>query len=30
MYRTKVSYPGLVELMLAKAGSDTAAKLTAY
>ncbi len=29
MYRTKVNYPGLVELMLAKAGTDTAAKLTA-
>ena len=29
MYRTKVNYPGLVELMLAKAGTDTASKLTA-
>lgn len=29
MYQTKVAYPGLVELMLAKAGNDTAAKLTA-
>ncbi len=29
MYETKVAYPGLVELMLAKAGNDTAAKLTA-
>ena len=29
MYKTKVNYPGLVELMLAKAGTDTAAKLTA-
>ena len=29
MYKTKVNYPGLVEIMLAKAGADTAAKLTA-
>ena len=29
MFSTKVHFPGLVELMLAKAGSDTAAKLTA-
>ena len=29
MYQTKVAFPGLVELMLAKAGNDTAAKLTA-
>ena len=29
MYQTKVAYPGLVELMLAKAGNDAAAKLTA-
>ncbi len=29
MYKTKVAYPGLVELMLAKAGGDTLAKLTA-
>ena len=29
MYLTKVNFPGLVELMLAKAGSDTASKLTA-
>jgi putative heme-binding domain-containing protein len=29
MYQTKVAFPGLVELMLAKAGRDTAAKLTA-
>ena len=29
MYKTKVNFPGLVELMLAKAGTDTAAKLTA-
>ncbi|MDB6173684.1 MAG: putative heme-binding protein [Chthoniobacteraceae bacterium] len=29
MYRTKVNFPGLVELMLAKAGSDSASKLTA-
>jgi putative heme-binding domain-containing protein len=29
MYQTKVNYPGLVELMLAKAGTDTAARLTA-
>jgi putative heme-binding domain-containing protein len=29
MYLTKVSYPGLIELMLTKAGSDTPAKLTA-
>jgi len=29
MYATKVAYPGLVELMLAKAGNDTPAKLTA-
>ncbi len=29
MYQTKVNFPGLVELMLAKAGSDTPAKLTA-
>jgi putative heme-binding domain-containing protein len=29
MYLTKVNYPGLVELMLTKAGSDTSAKLTA-
>jgi len=29
MYQTKVAFPGLVELMLAKAGSDTPAKLTA-
>jgi putative heme-binding domain-containing protein len=29
MYVTKVNYPGLIELMLAKAGSDTNAKLTA-
>jgi putative heme-binding domain-containing protein len=29
MYRMKVNFPGLIELMLAKAGSDTAAKLTA-
>jgi putative heme-binding domain-containing protein len=29
MYLTKVNYPGLVELMLAKAGNDTTAKLTA-
>ena len=29
MFLTKVNFSGLVELMLAKAGSDTAAKLTA-
>ncbi|MEO7317392.1 MAG: c-type cytochrome [Chthoniobacteraceae bacterium] len=29
MYLTKVNFPGLVELMLSKAGSDSAAKLTA-
>jgi putative heme-binding domain-containing protein len=29
MYQCKVAFPGLVELMLAKAGSDTPAKLTA-
>lgn len=29
MYQCKVNYPGLVELMLAKAGNDTPAKLTA-
>ncbi|MEQ1851837.1 MAG: c-type cytochrome [Chthoniobacteraceae bacterium] len=29
MYQTKVNFPGLVELMLAKAGSDTPAKLEA-
>ncbi len=29
MYVCKVAYPGLVELMLAKAGSDTVAKLNA-
>ncbi len=29
MYRTKVSFPGLIELMLANAGADTASKLTA-
>ena len=29
MYLTKVNFPGLVELMLAKAGSDSTAKLTA-
>ena len=29
MYLTKVNYPGLIELMLAKAGNDTAARLTA-
>ena len=29
MYLTKVNYPGLIELMLAKAGSDTAARLIA-
>jgi putative heme-binding domain-containing protein len=29
MYLTKVNYPGLIELMLAKAGNDTNAKLTA-
>jgi putative heme-binding domain-containing protein len=29
MYRTKVNFPGLIELMLTKSGSDTAAKLTA-
>jgi len=29
MYTCKVAYPGLVELMLAKAGNDAAAKLTA-
>ena len=29
MYKTKVNFPGLVEIMLAKAGTDTAAKLTA-
>ncbi len=29
MYQTKVSFPGLVELMLANAGSDTPAKLEA-
>jgi putative heme-binding domain-containing protein len=29
MYACKVAFPGLVELMLAKAGSDTPAKLTA-
>lgn len=29
MYLTKVNYPGLIELMLAKAGTDTNAKLTA-
>ncbi len=29
MYACKVNFPGLVELMLAKAGSDTPAKLTA-
>lgn len=29
MYACKVAYPGLVELMLSKAGNDTVAKLTA-
>ncbi len=29
MYKTKVNFPGLIELMLSKAGADTAAKLTA-
>jgi putative heme-binding domain-containing protein len=29
MYATKLNFPGLIELMLAKAGNDTAAKLTA-
>jgi putative heme-binding domain-containing protein len=29
MYVTKVNFPGLIELMLAKAGNDTNAKLTA-
>ena len=29
MYQCKVAFPGLVELMLAKAGNDTPAKLTA-
>ena len=29
MYQCKVTFPGLVELMLAKAGNDTPAKLTA-
>ena len=29
MYKSKVNFPGLVELMLAKAGNDTEAKLTA-
>ncbi|HSI11811.1 MAG TPA: HEAT repeat domain-containing protein [Chthoniobacter sp.] len=29
MYQCKVAFPGLVELMLAKAGGDTPAKLTA-
>ncbi|MGB8166372.1 MAG: c-type cytochrome [Chthoniobacteraceae bacterium] len=29
MYQTKVNFPGLVEQMLAKAGNDTLAKLTA-
>lgn len=29
MYQTKVNYPGLIELMLAKAGTDTAARLAA-
>ena len=29
MYKSKVNFPGLVDLMLAKAGTDTAAKLTA-
>ncbi len=29
MYLTKVNFPGLVELMLAKAGNDTASKLSA-
>jgi putative heme-binding domain-containing protein len=29
MYKTKVDFPGLIELMLAKAGRDTGAKLTA-
>ncbi len=29
MYQTKVNFPGLVEMMLAKAGNDTPAKLTA-
>jgi putative heme-binding domain-containing protein len=29
MYATRVNYPGLVELMLAKSGNDTAAKLAA-
>jgi len=29
MYQTKVNYPGLVELMLAKAGTDTSARLAA-
>jgi putative heme-binding domain-containing protein len=29
MFATRVNYPGLVELMLAKAGSDTTAKLAA-
>ena len=29
MYQTKVAYPGLIDLMLAKAGNDTPAKLTA-
>ncbi len=28
MYKTKVAFPGLIPLMLAKAGADTAAKLT--
>jgi putative heme-binding domain-containing protein len=29
MYATKVNFPGLIELMLAKAGNDTVAKLNA-
>ena len=29
MHVTKVNFPGLVELMLSKAGKDSAAKLTA-
>jgi putative heme-binding domain-containing protein len=29
LYLTKVNFPGLIELMLTKAGNDTAAKLTA-
>ncbi len=29
MYKSKVNFPGLVDLMLAKAGTDTTAKLTA-